>query len=86
MSKITNDGLTRSDNSGCQKADGERVFGSYEAHVSDSTEQHDSIHEAKSSIQQPSYCTLEDCFQLYTRDERVNTLCFDIYWSLPRLL
>jgi len=46
---------------------------SYEAHVKDPVEQHESIQEAKSAIQQPSYCTLEDCFQLYTREERVCT-------------
>ena len=47
---------------------------SYEAHVTDQIEQHESVCEAKSVVQQPSYCTLEDCFQLYTRDERVDTL------------
>jgi len=45
---------------------------SYEANVTDDhVEQHDSIQEVKSAIQQPPYCTLDDCFQLYTRDERV---------------
>ena len=51
---------------------------SYEAHVSDQVEQHDSIQEVKSAIQQPPYCTLEDCFQLYTRDERVSTLALSV--------
>lgn len=44
---------------------------SCEAHVSLSVEQDQSIETAQSAFQQPSYCTLEDCFQLYTREERV---------------
>ena len=47
------------------------VYGSYEAHVGDSVEQHESVQEVKSAIHQPPFCTLDDCFQLYTRDERV---------------
>jgi len=50
--------------------------GSYEAHVTDAVEEHESVREVKSAVQQPSFCTLEDCFQVYTRDERVTTLSF----------
>jgi len=45
---------------------------SYEAHhVADPVEQHESVQEANAVVQQPTFCTLEDCFQLYTREERV---------------
>ena len=47
------------------------AVGSYEAHVTDTVEEHESVREVKSAVQQPSFCTLEDCFQVYTRDERV---------------